>query len=157
MHMRQDWETGASVYIAILCAVLLSAATATAETIIIEYPDHYYVESVGIPQGKPAPSRDDSVSHANATSVADNSNTPPAAVRPVTNFDNTPQQVDPAERRAALESEIQRLQRERSALMTPQEGETSDQANRRQQEALGRVRKLNKILSELTKVPEGAK
>jgi hypothetical protein len=49
-----------------------------------------------------------------------------------------------------MEGEIQRLQRERSELMTPQEGETSDQANHRQQEALGRLRKLNKISSELT-------
>jgi hypothetical protein len=142
------------MYIAILWAVLLSTATADTVTTIIEYPDHYYVESVGISQGKPAPSQDDNLSPAKATPIADNDSNPPlAGARPVTDFDNSPQSVDPERRRAAMEGKIQRLQRERSTLMTPQEGETSDQANRRQQEALGRLRKLNKISSELTKVP----
>lgn len=34
--------------IAILCAIILSAAAASAETIIIEYPDHFSVESTGV-------------------------------------------------------------------------------------------------------------
>ncbi len=137
--------------IAILSIVLLSAATATAKTTIIEYPDHYYVESVGISDGKPA-SRVDSVPSAKAPSAPIQESSDPVAT-PVTNFDATRQPVDPVERRASMERELERLQREHRMLSVPQEGETSDQANRRQQEAQGKLRKINKILSELTKMP----
>ena len=141
--------------IAILCAVILSAAVARAETIIIEYPDHYYVESVGTPEVKSAHSPGSSVPPAAKTTpaTANESSAPPATAKPMTNFDSTPQPVEPAARRASMDKEIQRLQRERSELMKPQEGETPDQANRRQQAAAGKLRKINKMSSELLKIP----
>jgi hypothetical protein len=140
--------------LAIVCAVLLSAATAIAETTIIEYPDHFYVESVGATGGKPALSRDNSTLPAKATPVADHESTPPpATARPVTSFNSTQQSMDPAERRASMERELQRLQRERTVLLTSQEGETFDQANHRQEEALSKLRKINKMSSELVNTP----
>ena len=140
--------------VAILCAVILSAATATAETIIIEYPDHYYVESSGIPEPKSAPSRESSAPTAIATPVADHDGiAPPATARPVTNFESPPQPADPAERRASMDKEVQRLQRERGDLMTPQVGETPEQATLRQQRAQGMLRKINKMSSELSRMP----
>ena len=141
--------------IAILSAFILSAAAASAETIIIEYPDHYYVESTGTPEAKSAPSRESSEHPVMATPMADNdSHAPHAAARPVTNFDSPPQPLDPAERRASMDKEVQRLQRERGDLMTtPQEGETPEQAARRQQRAQGALRKINKMSSEMLKMP----
>ena len=141
--------------IAILSAFILSAAAASAETIIIEYPDHYYVESTGVPEAKPAPSHESSEAPAMSTPVADHvSSAPPAAARPITNFDNTPQPLEPAERRASMDKEVQRLQRERGALMAPpQEGETPEQAARRQQRAQGVLRKINKLSSEMLRTP----
>lgn len=131
--------------IAILCAVILSAATAAAETIIVEYPDHYYVESTGTLQRAPT---------AEAVPVPDQkSNALPVTAKPVTNFDITPQPVDPAERRASMEKEIERLQRERSDLLTPLEGETPDQAAQRQQQVQEKLKKINKMSSELLKMP----
>jgi hypothetical protein len=142
--------------IAILCAFILSAAVAGAETIIIEYPDHYYAESTDTPKAKPAPSRESSALPlpAMATPVADHDSSAfPATARPVTNFDSTPSPADPGERRASMDKEVQRLQRERGDLMTPQEGETPEQAARRQQRAQGILRKINKMSSELLRMP----
>jgi hypothetical protein len=139
--------------VAILCVIILSAATASAETTIIEYPDHYYIESVDIPAEKPAPSQEISVPPAEETPVVNrDSSVLSATPRPMTIFNNAPQPVNPAERRAAMENEIQRLQRERSELMTQKEGENSDQAASRQQAADGKLRKINKISSELLKI-----
>jgi len=139
---------------AIVCAVILSAATAAAETVIIEYPDHYYVESTDVPGGKPAPSRERSVPPVAATPVVKSEIivTPPSS-RPITSPELKTRPLDPAERRVAMEREIQRLQRERSELMTPQPGETPDIADRRQRDALGRLRKINKLSSEVLKIP----
>ncbi len=139
----------------VLCIALLLTAVAEAETVIIEYPDHFYVESVGIPGERADLSRDNNTSPAKATTLAnhENGNTSPASARPVTNFDNSQQPVDPAERRASMESKIEQLKRERSELLTPKEGETSDQVNRKQQEAQGKLRKINKILSESLRMP----
>jgi hypothetical protein len=140
--------------IVILCAIMLSAAMASAETIIIEYPDHYYVDSTGTPTAKPAPSAESSSPPVKEPSVANYAgNAPSVAASPVTNFDNThtPPPVDPAERRAAMDKEIQRLQRERGDLLTPRDGETPDEVVRRQQRAAGILRKINKLSSELVK------
>ncbi len=132
--------------IAILCAVILSAATAAAETIIVEYPDHYYVESAGTPASAPPT--------AEAVPVPDQkSSALPVTSKPVTNFDLASQPVDPAERRASMEKEIERLQRERNDLLTPLEGETPDQAAQRQQQVQEKLRRINKMSSELLKMP----
>ncbi|GFE58076.1 hypothetical protein [Geobacter sp. AOG1] len=141
---------------ALLCAIVLSAATAAAETVIIEYPDHYYVESTGTAEAKSAPSREGSAPPARTVPAPEQESRAPAvAARPVTNFDNDPQPVAPAERRASMEKEIQRLQGLRSELMTPREGETADQAERRQREAEGKLRKINRLSSELLKIAPG--
>jgi hypothetical protein len=137
--------------IAILCAVVLSAATAAAETVIIEYPDHYYVESTGTPEANPAPSREGGAPPARRVPAPDQeSGAPSPAARPVTNFETQP--VAPAERQAALEREIQRLQGLRSELTTPREGETAEQVDRRQREAEGNLRKINRLSAELRKI-----
>ena len=138
--------------IAILCAVVLSAATAAAETVIVEYPDHYYVESTGTPEAKPAPSREGNAPPRTVPTPDRESGTPSAAARPVTNFDAAPQPIAPGERRAALEREIPRLQGQYRELTTPREGETAEQADRRQREAEGKLRKMNRLSSELQKI-----
>lgn len=139
--------------IAILGAVLLSTTLAAAETIIIEYPDHFYVESAGIPEGNPAPPYNNSTTPATITFTADYESPPPlVTARPITSFDNNQQPVEPAERRDSMQRELGRLQREHSLLLAPQEGETSDQANRRQQEAFAKLKKINRISSELAKI-----
>ncbi len=140
--------------IAILCAVILSAATAAAETIIVEYPDHYYVESAGTSESAP-PAEAVPVPVPGQESIVLPPATakPVANAKPVTNFDVAPQPVDPAERRASMEKEIERLQRERSDLLAPREGETPEQAARRQHLAQGMLRKINKMSSELLKTP----
>lgn len=138
---------------AILCAVILSAAVVGAETIIIEYPNHYYVESTGTPEAKPAHYPGSSVPHSNTIPAAVNeSSSPPATARPVTNFDSIPQPLEPVERRVSMENEIQRQQRERNELMRPIEGETTEQADRRQQAAAGKLKKINKMSSELINI-----
>jgi len=139
--------------IVLFCFIILTAGIATAETIIIEYPDHYYVESVDIPAGKPAHLQENSVPPSNTIpAIVNESSATPASARPETNFDSSPQPVDPAERRSAMEKEIQRLQWERSELMAPKHGESPDQADIRHQAAAGKLRKINKISSELLKI-----
>ena len=126
--------------IAIICAVILSAATAGAETTIIVYPDHFKVESTG-------------VLRVALLASANRSSAQPTAAGPVSNFDNTPQPADPAGQRAAINNLIQRLQSEQSELMTPQAGETPDQRALRQQEALGKLNRINRLRSELLAIP----
>jgi hypothetical protein len=140
--------------IAILCAVILVATTAAAETVIIEYPDHYYVESTGIPEGKPVTSKVSSAPPAAAHTVTVNqSEAPPGTARTFTNFQTATHPVDPAELRAEMAREIQRLQSEVNALSAPQEGETPDQASARQHQAAWRLRKINRMSSEMLKIP----
>jgi hypothetical protein len=131
--------------------MILSPAVAGAETIIIEYPDHFYAESTGTPEAgappshekiaptavaKPAPADQDRGTHAPAS-------------RPVTNFEAAPEPVDPVVRRAGMQQEIDRLQRARGDLLAPRDGETPDDAAHRQQRAAGMLRKINKMSSEL--------
>ena len=134
-------------------ALIVSVSTAAAETKIIEYPDHYYVESTGIPEVKPATSPDSTSPKVSASpSAGHESSAPSPAARPVTNVDNASSSIDPAERRAEMENEILRLQRERSELLTPREGDPPEQAALRQQKAAGMLRKINKMSSELLKI-----
>lgn len=124
--------------IAILFAILLSASLATAETIIIEYPDHFYVESSGSPNGKPAASRE----------VA----APPPRPMPLPPRESiaTPDKnKENKERREAWVAGIERLQREYDDLMISRVEDTPDQINNKQQEALGKLRKIKRISSEL--------
>ena len=139
----------------ILCAVVLTAATVAAETVIIEYPDHYYVESTGTPEAKPAPSREGSAPPARTVPTPDHeSRAPSAAARPGTNFETASQPVASAERRASMEREIQRLQGLHSELTTPREGESVEQAERRQREAEGKLRKINRLSSEVQRIAD---
>ncbi|RII26825.1 MAG: hypothetical protein CXR31_10500 [Geobacter sp.] len=140
--------------VAILCAVFFSAVTATAaETIIIEYPDHYYVESIGTP--KADVSREDRAPARVVTGADQESGAPSAAARPVTNFENASQPVASAERRGSMEREMQRLQSLHSELTTPREGETPEQADRRQREAERKLRKINRLSSEMQRIAPG--
>jgi hypothetical protein len=133
---------------------MLSAATAAAETTIIEYPDHYYVESTGVKGVTTASNPGKSIPPAKALPVtADEKSSQRTTARPVTNFGSTPQPVDPVERRASIDKMIQRLERERSDLVTPKERETPDQIARREQEAMGKQRRINRLTSELQKIP----
>ncbi len=75
------------------------------------------------------------------------------AATPVTNFDNTPQPVDPTEQRAAINTLIQQLQSEYNELMTPQAGETPDQSALRQRQALAKLHRINRLKSKLLAIP----
>ncbi len=141
--------------VAVLSIIILSAAVASAETIIIEYPDHYYVESTGTPASKPAPAAESSPP-VKAPPVADYANSAPsAAAIPVTNFDgaHTPPPVGPADRRVGMNNEIQRLQGERGDLLIPRDRESGDDVFRREQRAAKILQKINRMSSELLKMP----
>jgi hypothetical protein len=133
----------------IIIVNLILAGPAVAETVIVEYPDHYYVESTGSPNEKPAAGRE--------------GNGAPARPMPLPTRENILPDVRPeapGERRAALVNEIQRLQREQSGLMTPREGDTPDQISRKQQDATGKLMKIKRLSSELEKLSvtdQGAK
>lgn len=139
----------------IACAFVLAAATAAAETKIIEYPDHYYAESTGTPAAKPVSSPDPAPPTASAPerAVSEKSMAPRAAV-PVTNFDPSSKLVDPAQARTDISNEIERLKKERSELLSPPAVESSEQAGLRQNRAAGLLRKINKLSSELLKRPQ---
>ena len=123
--------------IAVLCAVLLAAATAGAAT----NSDHFYVGSTGV-----------TVVAALRTS-ADISSTPIDAATPVTDFNTNPPALSPAEERALIEGKIKQLQMELNALLIPPAGETADEAVLRQQEIAGKQRKINRLRSELMNIP----
>ena len=60
--------------------------------------------------------------------------------------------LSPAERRASINIEMQRRHAEYNELKKPQEGETYEDANKRQQKASEMLQKYKKLLSELAKV-----
>ena len=130
----------------IFFAILLLATLASAETVIIEYPDHFYVESTGSPNEKPA---------ASAESNAPASR--PAPVPSRESISSTEKTEETEERRKALAEGIERLQREQKDLAVPREGETPDQVNSRQQEAYGKLKKLKRMSSELQKLTDQKK
>ena len=134
--MGSTIEKGEVMKIAVLCAVLLAAATAGAST----NSDHFYVGSTGV-----------TVVAALRTS-ADISSTTIDAATPVTNF-NTAPPLSPAEERALIEGKINQLQVELNALLIPPAGETADEAGLRQQEIAGKQRKINRLRSELMNIP----
>ena len=130
----------------IFFAILLLAPLASAETVIIEYPDHFYVESTGSPNEKPAASAE--------------SNAPASRPAPVPyheGISSTDKTEETEERRKALAEGIERLQREQKDLAVPREGETPDQVNSRQQEAYGKLKKLKRMSSELQKLTDQKK
>ncbi|HJV36502.1 hypothetical protein [Geomonas sp.] len=140
---------------AIVLALILSAATAAAETSIIEYPDHYYAESTGSPVANPASSADRIATSASAPPSVDPQTTAsPRQAVPATNFDIAAKSMDPAEVGTQISNEIQRLQKQRSELLAPQAGASSEQAALRQERAAGALRKLNRLSSELLKIPQ---
>jgi hypothetical protein len=139
---------------ALAFALTLTVATAAAETKIIEYPDHYYAESTGTRVAKPASSADSIATPASAPpSVDHQKTTSPRAAVPVTNFDMSSSSIDPAEARTQISSEIQRLQKERDELLSLQARESSEQSALLQNRADGVLRKINKLSSELLKMP----
>lgn len=145
---RPERESGAPMKTAILMSIILMAAPAAAKTVIIEYPDHYYVEMTGVPAADP-PARERRLPPlATPPATADGGVT----VRPVTDFDNTPRPQDPAERRASMTDAMQRLRREHDDLTTPREGETSEQTGQRERQAAGMLRRINRMSSELLKM-----
>ena len=139
--------------IVVACAVIFFANGVGAETIIIEYPDHYYVESTGVPGAKPAPDPDKTSPLMTAPGKAEKEPAYPTKTSPVTNFVPQPRPAEPSERRASMDDAIQRLQFERSVLLTPTRGETLDQVEQRQLEATGILRRINRISSEILKMP----
>ncbi|HJV36504.1 hypothetical protein [Geomonas sp.] len=137
---------------AIAFALILSAATAAAETKIIEYPDHYYAESTGTPVAKPASSADTIAAPVSAPPVVDHQKTTARRTAgPVTNFEMPAQSIDPAEARTQINNELQRLQQQRSELLSPQTGESAELAAARQNRAAGVLRKINRLSSDLLK------
>ncbi|RII26978.1 MAG: hypothetical protein CXR30_16270 [Geobacter sp.] len=128
--------------IAIL-ATLLLPAIACAETIIVEYPDHYYVESTGSPANKAAKATE------NVAPVAKPS---PAPFRDSNASLGKP--VDAAERKSALTNELARLQREHDELATPKAGDTPEQISNKQQAAYAKLMKMRRITSVLQKMSD---
>jgi len=127
----------------VILATLLLPALARAETIIVEYPDHYYVESSGSPNGK-APKATESAAPAPRPTPAPFPAGSAAPERP----------VDAGERKQALTSELARLQREHDELATPREGDTPEQISNKQQAAYARLMKMRRITSVLQKMSD---
>lgn len=137
------WGAARQAFVCLLAtATLLPASGAVAETVVIEYPDHYYVESTGSPGDKAAPAGEGAAHRA-----------PPLPSRE--NMVSHARPEDSGERRKALINEIQRLQREQSDLTAPKEGDTPEQISRKQQDAAARQMKIKRISSILEKLPEG--
>lgn len=132
--------------ILIILAILLLATLASAETVIIEYPDHFYVESTGSPNEKPALSLE---------SNAPASRPPAAPTRE--SISSVEKPSDTEERIKALSEGIERLQKEHETLTPAREGETPDQVNRREQEAYGKLKRIKRMSSELQKLTEQSK
>jgi hypothetical protein len=153
--------------LAILCAVALLSAPAYAETIIIEYPDHYYVELIDTHNGEPAkiqerekrpmPAKESPVSDSGNCSasvithpVAEGEGTVlPLRSKPVMSPELSPQPVKPVEQRVSMKNELQRLQSGLSELTSPKEMETAEQAAQRQRNAEGALRKIRKLSSKM--------
>jgi len=132
--------------ILIILAIFLLATLASAETVIIEYPDHFYVESTGSPNEKPA------VSLENNAPVSR-----PSAAPPRESILSVEKPSDTEERIKALSEGIERLQKEHEDLSPTQEGETPEQVNRREQEAYGKLKRIKRMSSELQKLTEQSK
>jgi hypothetical protein len=147
----------------LICSIIvLTSALSSAETIIKENPNNYYVESTGT--FAPSTGSSDSASVINNESSAIPINTEsvieanqiphlttPAVQRAV--VENEIQQTAPNEQRAEIEKEIQRRQHERDDLLKSPEVETYDQAIRRQEMADGMLKKINKLSSMLLTLP----
>ena len=132
--------------ILILFAIFLLATLASAETVIIEYPDHFYVESTGSPNEKPAVSLEGN---------APASRPPAPPFRESISAVEKPTEAE--ERIKALAEGIERLQREQKDLAASREGETPDQVNLREQEAYGKLKRIKRMSSELQKLTEQSK
>jgi len=142
----------------VLCAFIVLPCMAAAETIIIEYPDHFYAESVGTPER----SSNSGVSRKGTTPPAEepyaavhqiDEAPPPSEAMPGTDFDAPPPVVGAAERRIEMKRMIQKLQWEQAEMLKPRPGETPDQAELRQKQAYGKLRRIKKISSELLRMP----
>jgi hypothetical protein len=150
--------------IAILSAVVLLSASANADTIIIEFPDHYYVESAGTTEGNLALLQERKNQRITAKRTpyceSENNNVPvftspvaesesavvlPLRSKPVMYPEFTTQSVNPAEQRVSIDNEIQRLQIAASELMTPNGVETMEQAAQRQRATEAMLRKIKKL------------
>lgn len=101
---------------------LLQAATAIAETRIIEYPDHVVAEVTGTSETK-------SADGSGNTAIAPDDET--------------------AEQRLYLVNEIKRLQQERQELTKRQEWDPPDEVRRKQLEAQEKQKEIKRISSEL--------
>ncbi len=77
------------------------------------------------------------------TASADTGDAPPPTNTPTTDFSGSQQPMDAA----ALTSLKQQLQGEYNIMMTPVDGETSDQAALRQQGAAALLKRINRISS----------
>ncbi|HEX9079571.1 MAG TPA: hypothetical protein VF795_08285 [Desulfuromonadaceae bacterium] len=139
---------------ALILSIFLLAAPAVAKTVIIEYPDHYYVEVTGAPSAEtassterrpPAPAREPAAASGGGAGVA--------SARPVTSFDNNPTALDPQQRRALMTDAVQRLQQARQDMLQPRDGETTEQAGERERQAAGMLRRINKMSAELLNMP----
>ena len=129
--------------LAIICMLVFSAPLASAETIIIEYPDHYYVESTGSNNEK-------STDHLDR--VAPTQILPPAPSPEILSTSEKPATI--AERQKALSQAIEQAQKEQLVLSAPQEGETTEQTNARLQESYGKSMKIKKMLFEQQKLAD---
>ncbi len=138
---------------AILLTIILLAAPAAAKTVVIEYPDHFYVEMTGVPGAEPVTVQERNPLRFIDQPASGGGGTDAAQARPVTDFDTTPPPLDPEKRRALMTDAVQRLQRAREDTLTPRDGETPEQAGERERRAAGMLRKINRMSAELLKTP----
>lgn len=133
--------------IAVLCALILSASTAGAETQEVATPTEFYLESpVAVKATLEEVQQIDTRAEQKALRKALRGRS-----KPFTNLVPVPATTE--ERKTSLLAEIDKLQRERDALLSAYADPSSATAIDSQREADAKLRKINKIQSELLKLP----
>ncbi len=146
--------SGTQMKIALILPIILLAAPALAKTVIIEYPDHFYVEVTGVPSAEPVSPRERPLpTPAGVAASAGVGGAEGAPARPVTDFDSTPRSLDPDQRRASMTDTMERLRRAREDMIAPRDGETPEQTGERERQAAGMLRRINRMSAELQKMP----
>lgn len=158
MTLHMSWQIDSAMRLLLACAVMTSFhAVASADTRIVEYPDHYYVESTeastgktetaqdGASAGKSEPASADMVKETTDPSTPLNTNKTPARrdSKPVYN------EEEAAALRPDLVAELERLENERSQLLDFDVAAHPDEVNSRRQQAIEIIQQINQISADL--------
>jgi len=139
----------------VLAAITLFHAIASADTRIIEYADHYYVESNGTAAGRPEAAPDASVQTPGRRSAppadpARDASAPPASVNagqtpPSRNGKPAYSEEEAAALRPDLAAELERLENERAQLLDFDVAAHPDEVNSRRQQAIEIIQQINRV------------